>query len=205
MKYKLTARQKIYLPFKRMLDIIFSLLALIIFSILYIVLMIIVKCSSKGPIFFKQDRIGKNNKHFYMYKYRTMRLDAPKDVASHMLEHPERYITKVGRILRKTSLDEIPQAINILKGEMSIVGPRPALYNQEDLISLREQCSVNDIKPGLTGLAQIKGRDTLEIEQKVKYDEEYLHKFNFWFDLSIVFKTIFKAFSGKDVIEGLHD
>lgn len=198
----LSARQKIYLPFKRLFDILLSLLAIIVFSPLYIIIAIIVKCSSKGPVFFKQKRIGKNKKTFNILKFRTMRIDTPKDVPTHMLDNPEMYITKVGRFLRKTSLDEIPQAFNIFVGQMSVVGPRPALWNQDDLIEERDKYHANDIRPGLSGWAQCNGRDTLPIIEKAKLDGEYIEKFNVWFDAKIVFKTAFQAFRGKDEAEG---
>ena len=201
----LSTRQKIYLPFKRFFDILLSFLTIVVFSLLYIVLAILVKCSSKGPIFFKQERIGKYKKHFYILKFRTMRIDTPKDVPTHMLDNPEQYITKIGRFLRKTSLDEIPQAFNIFVGQMSIVGPRPALYNQDDLVSERDKYHANDIVPGLSGWAQCNGRDTNSIERKAELDGEYVKRFNIWFDIRIVFKTMFQAFRGKDEVEGKKD
>ena len=163
-----------------------------------------VKCSSKGPVFFKQKRIGKNKKTFNILKFRTMRIDTPKDTPTHLLENPELYITKVGKFLRKTSLDEIPQAFNILAGHMSIVGPRPALWNQDDLIIERDKYHANDIRPGLSGWAQCNGRDTLPIPKKAQLDGEYVQKFNIWFDIKIIFKTAFQAFRGKDELEGKH-
>lgn len=198
----LSIRQKIYLPFKRLFDILLSLLAIIAFSPLYLIIAIVVKCSSKGPIFFKQMRIGKNKKHFNILKFRTMRIDTPKDVPTHMLENPEQYITGIGRFLRKTSLDEIPQAFNIFVGQMSIVGPRPALYNQDDLVAERDKYHANEIIPGLSGWAQCNGRDTLPISEKAKLDGEYVKRFNIWFDIRIIFKTFFQAFRGKDEVEG---
>ena len=198
----LSTRQKIYLPFKRLLDIICSLLAIIVFSPLYIILAILVKCTSKGPIFFKQKRIGKNKKTFNILKFRTMRIDTPKDVATHLLDDPDKYITKVGRFLRKTSLDEIPQAFNIFAGQMSVVGPRPALWNQDDLVAERDKYHANEIVPGLSGWAQCNGRDTLPIPEKAKLDGEYVKRFNVWFDIGIIFKTVFQAFRGKDEVEG---
>ncbi len=198
----LSIRQKIYLPFKRIFDIFLSLLAIIVFSPFYILISIIIKCSSKGPVFFKQERIGKNKKHFKILKFRTMRIDTPKDVPTHMLENPEQYITGVGKFLRKTSLDEIPQAFNILAGQMSIIGPRPALYNQDDLVEERDKYHANEIRPGLSGWAQCNGRDTLPIPEKAKLDGEYVKRFNVWFDIGIIFKTFFKMFKDKDEVEG---
>lgn len=198
----LSIRQKIYLPFKRFFDILLSLLTIIVFSPLYIVLAILVKCTSKGPIFFKQVRIGKYKKHFKILKFRTMRMDTPKDVPTHLLENPEKYITGVGRFLRKTSLDEIPQVFNIFVGHMSIVGPRPALYNQDDLVAERDKYHANDIIPGLSGWAQCNGRDTNSIERKAELDGEYVKRFNIWFDIRIIFRTFFQALFGKDEVEG---
>lgn len=198
----LSTRQKIYLPFKRVFDIFLSLLAIIVFSPLYILIAIIIKCSSKGPVFFKQERIGKNKKHFKILKFRTMRIDTPKDVPTHMLENPEQYITGIGKFLRKTSLDEIPQAFNILAGQMSIIGPRPALYNQDDLVGERDKYHANEIRPGLSGWAQCNGRDTLPIPEKAKLDGEYASRFNVWFDIGIIFRTFFKMFKDKDEVEG---
>lgn len=198
----LSTRQKIYLPFKRFFDILCSFLAIVVFSPLYIILMILVKCTSKGPIFFKQRRIGKNKKIFNILKFRTMRIDTPQDVATHLLENPDKYITKVGKFLRKTSLDEIPQAFNIFIGQMSVVGPRPALWNQDDLVAERDKYHANEIVPGLSGWAQCNGRDTLPIPEKAKLDGEYVKRFNIWFDIRIVFKTFFQAFRGKDEVEG---
>lgn len=198
----LSIRQKIYLPFKRFFDILLSLLTIIVFSPLYIILAILVKCTSKGPIFFKQVRIGKYKKHFKILKFRTMRVDTPKDVPTHLLENPEKYITGVGRFLRKTSLDEIPQVFNIFAGHMSIVGPRPALYNQDDLVAERDKYHANDIVPGLSGWAQCNGRDTNSIERKAELDGEYVKRFNIWFDIRIIFRTFFQALFGKDEVEG---
>jgi len=198
----LSIRQKIYLPFKRFFDILLSLLTIIVFSPLYIILAILVKCTSKGPIFFKQVRIGKYKKHFKILKFRTMRVDTPKDVPTHLLENPEKYITGVGRFLRKTSLDEIPQVFNIFVGHMSIVGPRPALYNQDDLVAERDKYHANDIIPGLSGWAQCNGRDTNSIERKAELDGEYVKRFNIWFDIRIIFRTFFQALFGKDEVEG---
>lgn len=199
---KLSVRQKIYLPFKRFFDIICALLALIVFSWLYIILGLLVVCTSKGGLFFKQKRIGKNKKTFNILKFRTMRIDTPHDTPTHLLENPEQWITPVGKFLRKTSLDEIPQAINILIGQMSVVGPRPALWNQDDLVAERDKYGANNIKPGLSGWAQANGRDTLPIPEKARLDGEYVKRFNIWFDIKVILKTIFSAFRGKDEVEG---
>ena len=195
-------RKKIYFGIKRLIDVILSFLAIIILFIPGIIIAICIKIESKGPVFFKQKRVGKNKKYFMIYKFRTMRTDTPKDMPTHMLNNPDLYITKVGRILRKTSLDELPQIINRIKGDMSIVGPRPALWNQDDLITERDKYHANDIRPGLTGLAQISGRDELEIPVKAKLDGEYTKNISFWLDVKIFFKTIIKVFESDGVVEG---
>ena len=195
-------KKKIYFSIKRLIDVILSFLAIIILFIPGIIIAICIKIESKGPVFFKQKRVGKNKKYFMIYKFRTMRTDTPKDMPTHMLNNPDLYITKVGRILRKTSLDELPQIINIIKGDMSIVGPRPALWNQDDLITERDKYHANDIRPGLTGLAQISGRDELEIPVKAKLDGEYTKNISFWLDVKIFFKTIIKVFESDGVVEG---
>lgn len=177
-------------------------MAIIILFIPGIIIAICIKIESKGPVFFKQKRVGKNKKYFMIYKFRTMRTDTPKDMPTHMLNNPDIYITRVGRILRKTSLDELPQIINIIKGNMSIIGPRPALWNQEDLIAERDKYNANDIRPGLTGLAQISGRDELEIPVKAKIDGDYVKNISFLLDVKIFFKTIIKVFESDGVVEG---
>ena len=191
-----------YRKMKRLIDIILSSLGLIILSPLFLILAIAIKVDSKGPILFKQKRIGKNKSDFHILKFRTMRIDAPKDVPTHLLENPEEYITKVGRFLRKTSLDELPQLWNILVGHMSIIGPRPALWNQYDLIAERDKYGANDIRPGLTGWAQINGRDKLSIEAKAKLDGEYVQKMSFLFDAKCFFGTISSILKNDGVIEG---
>jgi O-antigen biosynthesis protein WbqP len=168
----------------------------------FLIIAVLIKLDSKGPVFFKQKRVGKNKTHFYILKFRTMRTDTPKDMPTHMLKNPEMFITKVGKFLRKTSLDELPQIINILKGEMSIIGPRPALWNQYDLIEERDKYGANDIHPGLTGWAQINGRDELPIDIKAKYDGEYVERMSFAFDVKIFFKTIFSVLKSEGVKEG---
>lgn len=187
---------------KRMIDFILSLVGLVILSPLFMVISIIIKCTSKGPILFKQKRIGKNKKHFNILKFRTMRIDTPKDCPTHLLENPNQYITGIGKFLRKTSLDELPQIINILKGDMSIIGPRPALWNQYDLIEERDKYKANDIYPGLTGWAQINGRDELEIDVKAKLDGEYVNRISFLFDIKCFFGTITSVMKSDGVVEG---
>ena len=191
-----------YLRLKRIIDFILSLIGLILLSPLLIILIILIKLDSKGPILFKQRRIGINKSEFYILKFRTMRIDTPKDTPTHLLSNPEQYITKVGKFLRKTSLDELPQIINILKGEMSIIGPRPALWNQFDLIAERDKYKANNIMPGLTGWAQINGRDELPIDIKAAYDGEYVEKMGFFFDIKCFFLTIIKVFKREGVVEG---
>lgn len=186
---------------KRGFDILSSLIAIILFSPILLILAIIVKCTSPGPILFKQRRIGKDNQEFMIYKFRTMRIDTP-NVATHLLKNPEQYITPIGKFMRKTSLDELPQLFNILKGEMSVVGPRPALYNQYDLIEMRTNLNVHTVRPGLTGLAQVSGRDELENEQKVYFDQKYVQKQSFFFDLKLIFLTVVKVFKSEGVVEG---
>lgn len=192
----------IYLKVKRILDIILSLLGLIILSPVFLTIIIAIKIDSKGPVLFKQKRVGIHKSHFNILKFRTMRIDTPKDTPTHMLENPDQWITKVGRFLRKTSLDELPQIINILKGEMSIIGPRPALWNQYDLIAERDKYGANDIRPGLTGWAQINGRDELPIEIKAQLDGEYAKKISFWMDVQCFFKTIISVLKSEGVVEG---
>ena len=191
-----------YLIVKRLIDIIFSFIGLIICVPIFCVISIVIKLESKGPIIFKQRRIGKNKKEFTIYKFRTMKNNTPKDMPTHMLKNANGCITKVGNILRKTSLDELPQLINILRGDMSIIGPRPALWNQEDLVKERDKYNANDIRPGLTGWAQINGRDELEIPIKAKFDGEYIEKVSLWFDIKIFFKTIVNVFKREGIVEG---
>jgi len=192
----------VYRCIKYTMDFIISLIGLIVLLPLLIIISLLIKISSKGPILFKQKRVGKNKNIFTIYKFRTMRIDTPKDTPTHMLKDPDKYITKIGKFLRKTSLDELPQIINIFKGEMSIVGPRPALWNQDDLIAEREKYGVNKLRPGLTGWAQINGRDELEIPIKAALDGEYVKKQSLFFDIKIFFKTIFSIFKSKGVVEG---
>ncbi len=191
-----------YLIIKRALDIIISFIGAIILLPLFLALIIAIKLDSKGPILFKQKRVGKKITYFNILKFRTMRIDAPKDTPTHLLDNPEQYITKVGKFLRKTSLDELPQIFNILSGDMSIIGPRPALWNQYDLIAEREKYKANDVKPGLTGLAQINGRDELPIKDKAKLDGEYVENINLWMDIKCFYGTIVSVVKGEGVVEG---
>ena len=180
-----------------------SLVATIVFMPFIILpIAVIIKLTSKGPVLFKQKRIGQNKKFFYVMKFRTMRIDTPKDVPTHKLKNPEQYITPIGRFLRKTSLDEVPQLFNILKGEMSIIGPRPALWNQDDLIAERDKYGVNKLRPGVSGWAQINGRDTLTIQEKAKLDGDYVKKQSFWFDIYIIILSALKLFKDDSVVEG---
>ena len=178
-----------------------ALVMLIILSPLFLIVSILIKLESKGPVFFKQERIGKDNINFMIYKFRSMRTDTP-DVATHLLDNPEVFITKVGKFLRKTSLDELPQLINIIKGEMLFVGPRPALYNQYDLRDLRTEKGVHVLYPGVTGWAQVNGRDELEIPDKVEFDRQYVERRSIFMDIKIVFMTIVKVFKKEGIGEG---
>lgn len=194
--------KKKYIKWKRIIDVCLSFIGLLIFAPIFILLIVCIKLDSKGPIFFRQKRVGIHKKIFYILKFRTMRTDTPRDVPTHMLKNPDIYITKVGRFLRKTSLDELPQIINIFKGEMSIIGPRPALWNQYDLIEERDKYGANDVMPGLTGWAQINGRDELEIPVKARLDGEYVEKMNFMFDLKCFLGTILSVLKSDGVVEG---
>lgn len=191
-----------YIGIKRILDFFISLIGLIILSPLFLILVLLIKITSPGPIFFKQKRVGIHKKYFNILKFRTMRIDTPKDCPTHLLENPNQYITSVGKFLRKTSLDELPQLINIIKGDMAIVGPRPALWNQYDLIEERDKYYANDVLPGLTGWAQVNGRDELEIDVKAKLDGEYIEKMSFLFDCKCFFMTIKSVLKHDGVIEG---
>ena len=191
-----------YLKVKRVIDLVLSVLAAVILSPLFLILFIAIKMDTPGPIFFKQKRVGINKTHFNILKFRTMRIDTPKDTPTHLLGNPDQYITKVGKFLRKTSLDELPQIFNIIKGEMSIIGPRPALWNQYDLIAERDKYNANDVRPGLTGWAQINGRDELPITVKSELDGEYIQKMNFAFDVKCFVGTITSVLKSDGVIEG---
>ncbi len=178
-----------------------ALVMLVLLSPLFLIVSILIKLESKGPVFFKQERIGKDNVNFTIYKFRSMRTDTP-DVATHLLDNPDVFITKIGGFLRKTSLDELPQLINIVKGEMLFVGPRPALYNQYDLRDLRTEKGVHVLYPGVTGWAQINGRDELEIPDKVEFDRQYVERRSIFMDIKIVFMTILKVFKKEGIVEG---
>lgn len=183
-------------------DRILALLGLILLSPLFLALMTAIRLDSKGPVFFRQKRIGIHKKNFMILKFRTMRIDTPKDTPTHLLADPQKYITKVGGFLRKTSLDELPQIINILKGDMAVVGPRPALWNQYDLIAERDKYGANDILPGLTGWAQINGRDELPIEVKARLDGEYVRRIGPGMDLRCILGTIVSVAKQEGVVEG---
>ena len=191
-----------YQNIKRLFDFILSLLGLIILSPVFLVLIVAIKLDSPGPVLFKQKRVGIHKTHFRILKFRTMRIDTPKDMPTHLLKNPEQYITKTGKFLRKTSLDELPQILNILKGDMAIVGPRPALWNQYELIAERDKYGANDVRPGLTGWAQINGRDELEIPVKAKLDGEYVEKMGPAMDLRCFFGTFVSVLRGDGVGEG---
>lgn len=194
--------------FKRFFDIVLSFLGIIITAIPMLIIAIAIKLDSKGPVLFKQKRVGKNKKHFMILKFRTMRTDTPPDAPTHELSDPTKWITKVGGFLRKTSLDELPQIFCIFINQMSIIGPRPALWNQYDLIEERDKYGANDIKPGLTGWAQINGRDELEIPVKAKFDGEYVQKLNagkfkgLAMDWKCFWGTVFSVLRRDGVVEG---
>ena len=187
---------------KRLLAVVLSLAGIIALGWLLIGLSIAIKLDSPGPVLFRQKRVGLGKSHFYILKFRTMRTDTPKDTPTHLLADPEQYITRVGRFLRRTSLDELPQLFNILAGHMAIIGPRPALWNQFDLIAERDKYGANDIRPGLTGWAQINGRDELEIDVKARLDGEYVENLSFSFDLKCFFSTIAAVLRHDGVVEG---
>jgi O-antigen biosynthesis protein WbqP len=194
--------RRVYPFFKRLLDIILSLVGTIILSPVFLIIAIAIKIDSPGPILFKQTRFGVRKSSFHIFKLRTMRMDTPSDMPTHMLENPKQYITRAGKFLRRTSLDELPQIMNILMGQMSIVGPRPALWNQYDLIEERDKYGANDIHPGLTGWAQVNGRDELSIEDKARFDGEYVQKMSFSMDVQCFFKTIVNVLKKDGVVEG---
>lgn len=191
-----------YFKIKRYIDIVLSGLGIIVLSPFFLVLIVAIKLDSPGPVFFKQKRVGINKQHFFILKFRTMRVDTPKDMPTHLLVDPDQWITRVGKFLRKTSLDELPQIINILKGEMSIVGPRPALWNQFDLIQERDKYGANDVPVGLTGWAQINGRDELEIDIKAKLDGDYVENIGLSMDIKCLLGTIISVLKSDGVVEG---
>lgn len=201
-KSTLSFRQRLYLPFKRLIDIILSGVAIVILSPVLLIISVLIKVQSPGPVLFKQKRVGKNKKLFMIWKFRSMRTDTPKDMPTHMLSNPDQYITKIGKFIRKTSLDELPQIFNIFTGKMSIIGPRPALWNQYDLIEERDRYGANDVTPGLTGWAQINGRDELEIPVKAKLDGDYVKKMGLVMDAKCFLGTIGSVLSSDGVVEG---
>ena len=188
--------------FKRIIDLLLSFIGIVILLIPMLVIILIIKITDPGPAFFTQKRVGLNKKYFKLLKFRTMKMNTPHDTPTHLLENPDQYITSIGNVLRKTSLDELPQLFNIFIGQMSIIGPRPALWNQDDLIKERDKYHANDIRPGLTGWAQVNGRDELEIPVKAKFDGEYVKKVSFLFDIKIFFMTFIKVLKHDGVVEG---
>ena len=187
---------------KRALDIILSGCGIIVLAPVYLILAIAIKIDDPGPVFFRQKRVGIHKTHFNIMKFRTMKMETPRDMPTHLLENPEQYITRVGKILRKTSLDELPQIFQIFTGQMSVIGPRPALWNQFDLIEERDKYGANDVRPGLTGWAQINGRDELPIDVKARYDGEYVENLSFGFDCKCFFGTVVSVLKSDGVVEG---
>ena len=188
--------------FKRVIDLVLSLIGSVVLLPVLLIIGIWIKLDSRGPVLFKQKRIGMHRSAFYLYKFRTMKMDTPRDTPTHLLQNPKAYITNCGKFLRMTSLDELPQLYNIIRGEMSIVGPRPALWNQDDLVAERERLKVNEVRPGLTGWAQVNGRDELPIPVKAAFDGEYVSRLSFWMDVKCVFKTVVCVIMRKNVVEG---
>ncbi len=187
---------------KRILDIVLSGCILLCLSPLYLLIALAVVLDDPGPVFFRQKRVGIHKSHFYILKFRTMKVSTPKDTPTHLLDNPQQYITRVGRVLRKTSMDELPQIFQIFTGKMSFVGPRPALWNQFDLIEERDKYGANDVMPGLTGWAQINGRDELPIDVKARFDGEYARKQSFLFDCRCFFGTFLAVLRHDGVVEG---
>lgn len=187
--------------FKRLIDIVLSLMGIIILALPMLIVALIIKIDDPGPAIFKQKRVGKDKKLFWLYKFRSMKVSTP-DIPTHLLDNPDQYMIKVGKFIRKTSIDELPQLFNILKGDMSVIGPRPALWNQDDLIAERDKYHANDVRPGLTGWAQINGRDELEIPVKAKLDGEYIEKLSFSFDVKCFIGTIASVLKSDGVVEG---
>lgn len=187
---------------KRLLDIVLSLMGCIVLALPMLAVAVLIKLDDPGPVFFRQKRVGIHKTYFQILKYRTMKMSTPHDMPTHLLENPEQYITRMGRILRKTSLDELPQLFNIFAGQMSVIGPRPALWNQEDLIAERERYGANDVRPGLSGWAQINGRDELPIDVKARFDGEYVERISFLFDCRCFFGTVGKVLKREGIVEG---
>ena len=187
---------------KRLIDLLLSACAIVVLSPVYLLICIAIVADDPGPVFFRQKRVGIHKTHFLILKFRTMKVSTPKDVPTHLLENPEQYITRVGKILRKTSLDELPQIFQIFTGKMAIIGPRPALWNQFDLIAERDKYGANDVRPGLTGWAQINGRDELPIDVKARFDGEYVQNLSFAFDCKCFFGTIRSVLKSEGVVEG---
>ena len=187
---------------KRLIDIVLSGIGIVVLSPVYLIVALAIKIDDPGPVFFRQKRVGIHKTHFNILKFRTMKMETPKDTPTHLLEKRQQYITRVGRILRKTSLDELPQIFQIFTGEMSIIGPRPALWNQYDLIEERDKYGANDVRPGLTGWAQINGRDELPIDVKARFDGEYVENMSFLFDCKCFFGTIVSVLKHDGVVEG---
>lgn len=187
---------------KRLIDLLLSACAIVVLSPVYLLICIAIVTDDPGPVFFRQKRVGIHKTHFLILKFRTMKVSTPKDVPTHLLENPEQYITRVGKFLRKTSLDELPQIFQIFTGKMAIIGPRPALWNQFDLIAERDKYGANDVRPGLTGWAQINGRDELPIDVKARFDGEYVQNLSFAFDCKCFFGTIRSVLKSEGVVEG---
>lgn len=187
---------------KRFLDLLLSACAIMVLLPVYLLISIAIVVDDPGPVFFRQKRVGIHKTHFQILKFRTMKVSTPKDVPTHLLENPEQYITRVGKVLRKTSLDELPQIFQIFTGKMAIIGPRPALWNQFDLIAERDKYGANDVRPGLTGWAQINGRDELPIDVKARFDGEYVENLSFRFDCKCFFGTITSVLKSEGVVEG---
>ncbi len=187
---------------KRFLDILLSACGIVVLSPVYLLVALAILADDPGPVFFRQKRVGLHKTHFQIMKFRTMKMETPHDTPTHLLANPEQYITRVGRILRKTSLDELPQIFQIFTGEMSVIGPRPALWNQFDLIAERDKYGANDVRPGLTGWAQINGRDELPIDVKARLDGEYVEKLSFVFDCKCFFGTVLSVLRSDGVVEG---
>ena len=187
---------------KRLIDLILSTIGILVLAVPMGIIALIIKITDPGPALFKQKRVGVNKSHFELYKFRSMKMSTPRDCPTHLLENPEQYITKIGKFLRKSSLDELPQLFNIWTGKRSIIGPRPALWNQYDLIEERDKYGANEVRPGLTGWAQINGRDELEIDVKARFDGEYVEKMSFAFDVKCFFGTITSVLKSDGVVEG---